>query len=204
MLSGRDTDLKLSSLGQALIQACRPRTLVPPLQLGLGVQLHHHFASEFLIQSLNRLGFCCSYGEVQKYERAAAKTLSVDIPGFTSGHFVQFVADNVDRNSRTLDGRNTFHGMCIIAAVSPCIKTCMPIPRVTVSAEDIGGINIHHFSAADVSINGFIYQRLPRLNLKDATGNVDLLWKTSLVQHSPRPCWTGFMQHVQDGPHPEP
>ena len=37
---------------------------------------------------------------------------------------MQFVADNVDHNSRTLDGMNTFHGMGIIVAVSPGIKTC--------------------------------------------------------------------------------
>ena len=45
---------------------------------------------------------------------------------------MQFVADNVDHNSRTLDGMNTFHGMGIIA----------------VSADDlaaVGRINIHHF-----------------------------------------------------------
>ena len=57
LLSGKDFDLKLPSLGQALIQASRPRTLMPPLQLGIGVQLHHHFASTFFIHSLNRLGF---------------------------------------------------------------------------------------------------------------------------------------------------
>ena len=168
LLSGKDIDLKLPSLGQALIQASRPRTLMPPLQLGLGVQLHHHFVSKCLIQSLNLLGFCCSYAEVQKYERAAAKTLSVNNPGFASGHFVQFVADNVDHNSRTLDGMNTFHGMGITAAVSPGIKTCTPIPRVTVSAEDIaavGRINIHHFSATDASINDLVYQRLPKVDV---------------------------------------
>ena len=207
LLSGKDIDLKLSSLGQALIQASRPRTLMPPLQLGLGVQLRHHFASKFWIQSLNRLGFYCSYAEVQKYERAAAKTLSVDIPGFASGHFVQFVANNVGHNSRTLDGMETFHGMDIIAAVSPGIKTCTPIPRVTVSAEDlaaVGRINIHHFSATDASINDLVYQRLPKVDVEDATSNVDLLWKTSLLLRSPRLCWSGVMQHVQHGMHPEP
>ena len=42
-------------------QAARPRVLLAPLQIGLYVQLHHHFASRFLIDSLHRLGFCCSY-----------------------------------------------------------------------------------------------------------------------------------------------
>ena len=113
----------------------------------------------------------------------------------------------MDHNIQTFDGMNTFHGMGITAAVSPGIKTCTPIPRVTVSAEDlaaIGRINIHHFSATDASINDLVYQRLPKVDVEDATSNVDLLWKTSLLLRSPRPCWSGVMQHVQHGLHPEP
>ena len=37
-----------------------------------------------------------------------------DIPHFREGTFVQYVADNVDHNIRTLDGHNTFHGMAMI------------------------------------------------------------------------------------------
>lgn len=35
----------------------------------LDVQLHHHFASRLLIDSLHRLGFCYSYQEVQTFEK---------------------------------------------------------------------------------------------------------------------------------------
>ena len=110
----------------------------------------------------------------------------------------------MDHNSRTLDGMNTFHGMGIIAAVSPGIKTCTPIPRVTVNAEDlvaVGRINIHHFSATDASTNDFVYQRISKVDVEDATSNVDLLLKTSLLLRSPRPCWSDVVQH---GMHPEP
>ena len=113
----------------------------------------------------------------------------------------------MDHNSRTLDGMNTFRAMGIIAAVSPGIKTCTPIPRVTVSAEDlaaVGRININHFSATDASIIDLVYQRLPKVDVEDETSNVDLLWKTSLLLRSPIPCWSGVMQHVQHGLHPEP
>ena len=56
---------KLQSIGQAIMQATRPRVLLPPLQCGLGVQLYHHLASQFLIDSLHHhaYGFCCSYKE---------------------------------------------------------------------------------------------------------------------------------------------
>ena len=69
---GKDIKLKLASVGQAIEQAVRPRVIMAPLQLGLGVQMHHHFSSKFLIDSLNSHGFCASYKTVQKYERSAA------------------------------------------------------------------------------------------------------------------------------------
>lgn len=66
---GKEKDLKVSSLGQAIMQATRPRGLLPPLRLGVGVQMHHHhFTSKFLVDTLHQLGFSCSYSEVHKYE----------------------------------------------------------------------------------------------------------------------------------------
>lgn len=56
---GKEKELKVCSLGQAMIQATRPRALLPPLQLGFGVQMHHNFASKFLVDSLYHLGFGC-------------------------------------------------------------------------------------------------------------------------------------------------
>lgn len=45
-------DLKVVSIGQAIIQGARPRSIIAPLQIGLGVQLHHTFKSKFLIETL--------------------------------------------------------------------------------------------------------------------------------------------------------
>ena len=101
---GKDADKKIASLGQAIMQCIRPRVLIAPLQIGLGVQMHHHFGSKFLINSLYAHGFCSSYKEVQKFERSAAVTQGTDIPNYTEGQFIQYVADNVDHNIRTIDG----------------------------------------------------------------------------------------------------
>ena len=114
--------VKLASIGQAIMQATRPREISAPLQVGLGIQLHHHFASKFRIDSLNKHEFCCSYSEVIKFERNAAVTQGTDIPGFESGHFVQYIADNVDHNIRIIDGMNIFHGMGMTAATTPATK----------------------------------------------------------------------------------
>ena len=37
------TQVKTASIGQCMIQGCRLKGLLPPLQLGLCVQLYHHF-----------------------------------------------------------------------------------------------------------------------------------------------------------------
>ena len=88
--------VKLASLGQATMQATQPRSVLAPLQVGVGIQLHHHFASKFLINSMNKYEFCCSYSEVIKFERIAA---------VAQGRYSRFligtlcsVCDNVDHN----------------------------------------------------------------------------------------------------------
>ena len=48
----KEKSCKLVAIGQAIMQACRPRALIAPLQLGLGVQMHHHFGSKFLIDTV--------------------------------------------------------------------------------------------------------------------------------------------------------
>ena len=91
-------------------------------------------------------GFCSTYKEVKRFESSAAVTQGTDIAGFLPGHFVQYIADNVDHNIRTIDGNNMFHGMGIIAAVNPAATVHKPVSRISVTAEDIaadGRINIH-------------------------------------------------------------
>ena len=50
--SETNADIKMASVGQAIIQAARPRVLILPLEIGLAIQLHCHFASKFLIDTL--------------------------------------------------------------------------------------------------------------------------------------------------------
>jgi len=67
-----------------------------------------------------------------KFERSSATTSNTELP-VEANSFVQYVADNADHNLCTLDGRGTFHGMGIIAAVANSSKPKYPlIPRVKV------------------------------------------------------------------------
>ena len=67
LIIGKDTRRKQASIGQAIVQAVRPRAVLAPLQLGLAVQMHHQFRSRFLIENLAAMGYCSSYPEVQRF-----------------------------------------------------------------------------------------------------------------------------------------
>ncbi|EDO33944.1 predicted protein [Nematostella vectensis] len=170
---GKDVSLKIASVGQAIIQATRPRAVLAPLQVGLALQLHHHFASKFLIECLNAHGFCSPYETVQKYERNRS---------------------------------GTFHGMGIIAVITPSSIGKKLIPKRNVTSEEIaaaGRIVIHEYRKPTDNTK-LIYQDLKDLKVKDATVNLNTLCKLTVPPfQSPRPGWSGTMQNALiDKPHP--
>ena len=79
LMVGVDKKSKIESIGQAIMQATRPRVLIAPLHLGLAVQMHHHFGSRVLIYSLHRHGFCSSHSEVQMFKRNAVVTSGTEL-----------------------------------------------------------------------------------------------------------------------------
>ena len=180
------------------MQAAGPQIILAPLQVGLAIQLHHHFASRFLIVSLCRHKFCCSYQEVQRFEKNAAVDQGTDILLSLSNHtseFVQYVADNVDHNIRTLDRNDTFHGMGIIATVTPT-KHSQLVPRAKVDPDDIsttGHIQIQYqrsvTQAFEIKYNDIVIKKV-----RDPTANLDILWKTSLLFGLSRPALSGMVQ----------
>ena len=198
----KDVNLKITSVGQEVMQSVRPRVLIAPLQLGLGVQMHHSFSSKFLIDSLNSHGFSVPYKTCKNYERSAAVSQETDIPGYTPGQFVQYSADNVDHNSRTLDGTGTFHGMGIIASITPGTRATVVISKRKVTEEEIakvGRIVIRQYIGT-IEDTPLHYEVLRDLQVKDSTANLNILWKlTHPILQSPRPGWSGMMQLVCSG-----
>ena len=169
-----------------------------PLQLGLGVQLHHHFGSRFLVDTLHSLGFCCSYYEVQKYESNAAAILSTTIPCQDAEvPFLQFIADNVDHNLRTLDGHNTFHGMGIITTSTPGSDVSVIVPRKEVSLDEVaslGKVDIQYFVQPQSPSEGIQFQELPGLQTAHHCEPLDILCKLVWTMRQTRSSWSGFMQ----------
>ena len=208
LLSGivkRKCDLKVASIGQCLMQATRPRALVSPLHIALSIQLHHHFSSRFLIDQLHSLGFCSPYSEVKRFEISAATSQGNAIPNH-DGQFVQYSADNVDHNISTLDGHNTFHGMGIIAIVTPGTNNDAKIPRnKNVTAKDLsadGAIEITYYREDNRALAEIRYVELPLIVAHDPTANLDILWQTSILFTPSRAAWSGLMQLVHHGDHP--
>ena len=195
LFSVKQEPVKSASLGQVIMQATRPRSILAPLQVGLGIQLHHHFASKFLIDSLNKHGFCCSYSEVIKFECNDAVA-----------HFVQYVADNVDHNIQTIDGMNTFHDMGMIDTTTPATANNRHVPWITISAEKIsavGTVNILSFMPTTSGMQSLSYlDIIYNFDTEDSSSLLNELRKLSLSVRSPRPGWSGLMQMVDKGNHP--
>ena len=90
--------------------------------LGLALQMFHEFGSKKLVETLNVHGFCASYVEVRRYLTSVANhelirnQNGVYVPNCLSvitsgGGLVQEGADNIDLNTETIDGKDTFHSM---------------------------------------------------------------------------------------------
>ena len=47
------------------------------------------------------------------------------------GSFTQWIADNVDHNSQTIDGKHTFHGIEIVTSVTLCISSLSTAMKIS-------------------------------------------------------------------------
>ena len=98
--------LKRIAIEHTIIAASR-RPLHSPLLFGLGIQLDNTFVSKWLKDHLSQLGFSQTYFEVWNYKKVIIDTEDI-ILIIPPGSFTQWIADNVDHNSQTIDGKHTF------------------------------------------------------------------------------------------------
>ena len=194
-------ETKIAAIGQALIQAVRPRAVMAPLQLGLAVHMHHHFRSRYLLESLHNMGFSSSYNEAIQFERCASVVVSEnELDGkLNEDSILKFSADNVDHNICTIDGRNTFHGMGMIAIIVNGSFSSKPVPRIKVADKDI--LEKSHVSVLFYSDKRSLLQTITFNPLKFDTSEqsfVDILWKSSYYFKNPMPFWSGSMQIIHE------
>ena len=77
--------------------------------------------SKWLVNKLSQLGFSISYDAVNRYKQSVIQSESFDslLSQYFPGTVTQWVADNVDHNVATLDGKGSLHFMGIIAISTP-------------------------------------------------------------------------------------
>ena len=229
----KNSKLVMASIGQAIMQTARPRSLILPLQLGMAVEAHAIYGSRYLVDLLHHHGFCSSYNEVKTYLVNAASeptrkgdqgggdaattlnsNLNVSSP---RNSFIHYIADNVDHNSATIDGHGTFHGMGVMAAITPSAPPTRTIKRRPLCQtgnavmNDIkvrNSIPVLFYHPRRDAFKHFTYQPLPTAT-NDSNDNsisgTDILWKAAWLVRPLRSAWSGWMHDVHhtgshDGP----
>ena len=194
---------KVASIGQAIIQAVRPRAVIAPLQIGLGIQAHHLYRSKFLVDTLFSMGYCSSYKEVLRFQKNSAAYVAPNVLGEDINleeTTALFAADNVDHNIITLDGKGTFHGMGMIAALTPGLITNLTIPRrqsAELNIVDHTKIEIIRLRFAKHARRSMKFKALP--NGLDYDRRVDILWELSFNFKQEAPNWPGMMHTIHSG-----
>jgi hypothetical protein len=197
LFSGKDTENRVASIGQCVMQAVRPRALLPPLQIGLAIQMHYHFRSKHLVETLHNLGFCSSYSEVKKFERNAATVASENLMEADKGGVLLLAADNVDHNAVTLNGENTFHGMGMLGAITPGTRNKRMIPRQTVTDADVrklAVVPLYNYREAKAVLNPIKFTKFTMPTSEESS--LDILWKLSWYFREPTANWSGMMQGI--------
>ena len=164
--------MKQNSIGQAIVQASRPRSVIAPIMFGVGIEMDHVFGSKWLINELSHLGFSISYDEVVKYKQSVIQS-ETQICYLNT--FLAHLHDNVDHNVVSLDGQGSFHGMGIIAISSP--KDTVPLhtrahviprlPRITANevVKDKGLTIMQYMGHAKKALSSIIYDPILHLQV---------------------------------------
>lgn len=199
---GKVTSRKVAGIGQEIVQAAA-RAVIAPLRLGLAVQAHHMYRSQFLVDTLHGMGFASSYKEVLRFEKHTVDSVAPDMLADDTDVLdmtLLFAGDNVDQNILTIDGKGTFHGMGIIAAVTPGRKKGCIIPRRHITNLDFAvqsKIPLIEYRFAKHVRQTIVFNDLPALINCDRT--VDVLWELSLNFIQETPGWQGMMHIIHQG-----
>ena len=119
-------DRKVPSISHAIMSAASPRFFLSMFQVGLSVHMHRRLGSANAVNILHNLSFAAFCKESKRYELSAIMSST---PEIIDSSFHQWIFDNADVNTRTLDGYGTWHGMGGAMAVTPS-KSVFPVPII--------------------------------------------------------------------------
>ncbi|XP_031358189.1 uncharacterized protein LOC116181888 [Photinus pyralis] len=193
---------KVAALENFIISLVRVRSFVSPTMFGLGTLLHRKYGSKNLIDILSTIGVSISYSECLNFESSAIQNVQENIP---ADSFLQFVFDNADVNTRTIDGHGTFHSMGGIICITPEPATenfQVPRPKQKIQASEIG-----HFGSLPIQF----YNKPAKSGLKTVTmpeiqflkpevekiaARLDALWLLGTKYLHKKVSWSGYMSSV--------
>ena len=66
------SEIKHAEIGQSLMKAMKPQSVIPPLLFNLGVKIDHTVGSKTLIIELAKLRFSIRYDEVKRFKLLVA------------------------------------------------------------------------------------------------------------------------------------
>ncbi|GBP57162.1 hypothetical protein EVAR_37841_1 [Eumeta japonica] len=195
---------KSIALAYSIIAAARPKSFISSVQVRLAVILFQKYGSRRLIDTSSSLGFCSSYTEAMlfKFSAIMRSLLNIDDQSFS-----QFVFDNADFNTQTLDGHNTFHVMgdihCITSksAIAPDqnIERLKQMPSAKVTGS-FGATELKTFTKKnDTGLKTIQIQNLGSIRAVSVIilSVSDLLWLYGkCVDLLNIPAWSGFMEQA--------
>lgn len=197
-------DKKICAIGHIIISAVRPRSFISPLLLGLSTMIHSKYVAKNLIDALHNISLIESYSETERFEKSIVndpeKFTLIDRP------FIQFVSDNADHNTATIDGKKTWHCMGNIMCVTPgsSVQSNNKSYRLKKNAlpsnntEIVGYIPLAHYQTGKkYCLDNIIVSNINLLyenTCNDILKPLDLIWlygKHSAPQKTAN--WHGFM-----------
>jgi hypothetical protein len=216
--------MKQAGVGQAIVQAAKPRGCIMPLIFGVGVQMERA-GNRQLQDEFSKLGFSVSSQETRRFKYSIMQALPnsgtalnmlSDDGDIEPASFTQYIADNFDHNIRTIDGNGTMHGMGVISAtVHPdsCLgnvvsriqrlePTSAKKATIKKSVKILEFVDCGGKRLGDMTLNPLISLVRP-LSLPSILTLCDLWNSVGLAEMSTplHPNWSGYMQKTSDGSH---
>lgn len=113
--------IRASALADSITYCAGEDKYVTDFNLGLALHLHHVYGKRELIDTMNLYGLSITYQELRTFLTSAASNIldkneecfvpSEMIPIHDGGMLIQEGIDNVDLNTETINGKDSFHSL---------------------------------------------------------------------------------------------
>lgn len=203
---GTHVSKKCTSIAHATMSATRPRSFRSTIQMSVGIYLHRKFESRYLINILSSLGLCSTYHDIIKFETSSFIYPPTRV---LENSFSQFVFDNADFNSCTIDGLHTTHIMGGICCATPALSVIPDEPLIIVktlpSAKDIskyGQVPIYYYEKGiESGLENIEIRDLNQFTTFQRTTQhlqpIDVLWACGkYLKINNLSGWNGYMENI--------